>query len=643
MKRLFIILLSTFFLFCVSSGAQGQEENKENWTKVQTKHFTLIGVVDEIKLKELGVSLEQFRASLEHLSSDINLNASVETIVVVFKDQVAFKPFNIRNGAGYFQTGRNANYITLTNETVGEQNPQRVIYHEYVHSLIRNTFGRDVPLWFSEGLAEYYSTLKIKDAQNILLGGGVRSHIRQIRKQGLQIPLKTLFSIGDDSPYYSEDDKKNIFYAQSWLLMHYLIQKKGMPAIKKFIHALKDTAETEKAFTQSFQMNFAAAETELLQYLKKKDTFKPEFIKLENKLDFAIADVKCEAIEEAEVFVYLGELLALLNRSGSEEYLKRAAELDPKLPTAQAALGIQKAKAGNYAEAKIYLQRAVEAGTKNHLAHFYYAESINAEKAKTGFANGFTAEELKTMRAALKRAIELEPKFTDSYRLLAYINLIANEQPDESVVFLNRGLSYEPGNQDLIMMLAQSYLAKNDFVNAKTTLETIARTGTNEHYKAEAKAALNSLRETELSVARGKAAVKDVQQEAEEIAKQGFKNPTPTRKASSPAQFGLRQPSEDEKQIRGQLLEIQCQKNNNVILLVKSGEEVYRFFNTNLLGVNFVTFTARFSVGGEMNCGTISKENEIIATYRPTTDPATKHNGEIILIEFIPKDFPIAP
>lgn len=642
MKRLSIILFSIAFLFCVSN-AQEQEEYKESWTKVQTKHFTLIGDVDEIKLKELGISLEQFRGSVEHLSSGINLNASVETIVIVFKDRIAFKPFNIRNGAGYFQTGRNANYITLTNETAGEQNPQRVIYHEYVHSLIRNTFGRDVPLWFSEGLAEYYSTLRIKDEQNIILGGVVRSHVRQIRKQGLQISLKTLFSIGDDSPYYNEDDKKNIFYAESWLLMHYLIQKKGMPAIKKFIQALKDEAETEKAFAQSFQMNFAAAETELLQYLAKKETFKPDFVKLENKLDFAIADIKCEAIEDAEVFVYLSDLLALLNRPGSEEYLKRAAELDPKLPTAQAALGIQKARAGNYAEAKVYLQRAVEAGTKNYQTYFYYAESINAEKAKAGFANGFTTDELNIMRAALKRAIELEPKFTDSYRLLAYINLIANEQLDESVDFLKRGLSYEPDNQDLIMMLAQVYLAKDDFRNAKTTLEAIARTGTNESYKAEAKAALRSLRETELSVARGKAAMKDAQQEKEEIAKQGFNNPTATRKTSSPVQVGLRVPSEDEKQIRGQLLEIQCQKNNSVILLVKSGEEVYRFFKTNLQSVNFVTFTARFTVGGEMNCGAITKENEIIATYRPATDPAIKQNGEIILIEFIPKDFPVAP
>lgn len=640
MKRFSLALFLIAFIFSLS--VKGQEET---WTKVQTKNFTLIGNGDEIQIRQIGASLEQFREAFARLFTDINFTTTVPTVILVFKDRASFEPFNLKNGAGYFQTGKNQNYITLTLETTGEQNAQGVIYHEYVHSLVFNTFGRGVPVWFNEGLAEYYSTLKVKDEQSIIVGDLIRSHTEQIKNQGL-LSLNTLFSVGYDSPYYNENDKRNIFYAESWLLLHYLIQNengKRLSALRKFLKLLNEGTETEKAFTQSFQMSYAEMAQGLLQYVLKKKAIQPKVVSFENKFNL-VTDVKSEAIEEAEAFVYLGDLLELLNRSGSEDYLKRAAELAPKSPNAQAALGIQKAKGGNYAEAKIYLQRAIEAGTKEYLAHYYYAEAISAEKSKTDFANGFATEELNTMRNALKRAIELEPKFMDSYRLLAYINLIANEQLDESVSQLRKGLSYAPDNQDLIHLLAQCYLAKGDFRGAKETLEIIARTGTNPHYKAEAKRALDSLRETELSVARGEATMKDVKAELEEIRKQGFKYPPPSlEKKGMPLQVGLRKPAENEKQVRGQLIQIECQKNKSVILIVKSGEQMFRFFKTDLLSVNFVTFTARFSVGGQIGCGAITKDNEVVATYNPTNDPLAKHNGEIVLIEFIPKDFPTEP
>lgn len=640
MKRVSFLLIAFLFL-CVSVGAQ----EKENWTKVQTKNFTLIGNGDGFEIRQIGANLEQFREAFARLSTDINLTTQIPTVVIVFKDHISYNPFKVKEGVGYFQSGEHQNYITLTTETEGEQNPLMVIYHEYVHLLIINSYGRDLPLWYGEGLAEYYSTFSIRDEQSVILGNAVKSHIFQIKKHGL-LPLKTIFSVKNDSPYYNDVEKRSLFYAQAWLFMHYLIQNengKRMAQLKKFLQSLKDGIETEKAFVQAFQMSFAAMENELLQYVTKKDAIQSRVVNFEKKLNFVI-DLKSESVEEAEVFVHLSDLLSLLNRLGSDEYLKKAVELAPKSANAQAALGIQKAKGSNYSEAKIHLQSAIESGTKNYLVYYYYAESISQEKAKTDFKDGFTPDELKTMRVALKRAIELEPKFADSYRLFAYINLIANELLDESVEMLKKGLSQSPDNEDLTAILAQCYLAKSDFKNAKETLEIIVRKSSKEIYREEALAVLNSLREKELSVARGNAAMKDVKREDEEVKKLGSKYPLPSQeKKAVPMQVGLRQPKEDEKQVRGQLVQIECQKNKSVILVVKSGEREYRFFKLDLLSVSFVTFTARFSVGGEIGCGAITKDNEVVATYRPNDDPKIKHNGEIVLIEFIPKDFPTEP
>ncbi len=632
MKRLSFVLLAVVFLFSISINAQ------DKWTKVQTKSFTLLSNGDELQIKQVAVSLEQFREAFARLFPNSKITTHVPTVVFVFKDKASFAPFMVReNAVGHFQSGDDANYIALTTETTGGQNPYTIIFHEFVHLLVLNNFGTKVPLWYNEGLAEYYSTFKIKDERTVILGDPVKTHLYQIKKQGL-LPLKELFAVTQDSPYYNESDKRNIFYAESWLLMHYLIHNKNAEQ-KKFFEMLLKGIDTEKAFKESFQMSYEAMEQSLLEYATKKDVIQPNIASFENRLTLE-AETKTEQIEDAEAFVYLGDLLSFRDKTNAGDFYKKAGELAPKSASAKAALGIQKAKAGNYREAKELLKETVTAGTKNHLALYYYAESISAEKSRTDFSNGYSTEELQTMRASLKRVIELVPMFVESYRLLAFINLVANEQLDETVIFLKQGLKLSPNNQDLLFMLSQCYLAKSNFKDAKETLETIVRTTTIERYKSEAQARLNSLREVELSVLRGNAAMKDVQREAEEIKQKGMSFPPISQDTKSlPYQSGLRQPLEGEKQVRGQLVEIECKKDKSVLLVIKSDEQLFKLYKNDLQNVKFVTFTARFSVGGEIGCGQIKKDNEVVATYRPTT----KNDGEIVLIEFIPKDFPTDP
>ena len=43
-------------------------------------------------------------------------------------------------------------------------------------------------------------------------------------------------------------------------------------------------------------------------------------------------------------------------------------------------------------------------------------------------------------------------------------------------------------------------------------------------------------------------------------------------------------------------------------------------------------------MSGEINCGPRKVENTVIVTYRPAKDP-TRGAGEIVAMEFVPKDF----
>ena len=97
----------------------------------------------------------------------------------------------------------------------------QVVYHEFVHLLVNNSV-RSMPLWFNEGLAEYYATFEVQRVGRIARPRNVQEdHVLLLRDRFL--PLESIVAVDHDSPLYNESDKTSIFYAESWALVHYLL------------------------------------------------------------------------------------------------------------------------------------------------------------------------------------------------------------------------------------------------------------------------------------------------------------------------------------------------------------------------------------------------------------------------------------
>ena len=172
---------------------------KDNWISVRTKNFFLVGNDSEKEIKEVALKLEQFREVFTRLFPNMVFSTPVPTTVVVFKSHSSYAPFKPHaNTAGYFQPGRDVNYITLTTE-LNTADPFEVIFHEYTHLLVNNTF-KDAPLWFNEGLAEYYSTFKITDDRKVALGRAIGNHVYLLRASKM-LPLRTLFEVDHKSAH----------------------------------------------------------------------------------------------------------------------------------------------------------------------------------------------------------------------------------------------------------------------------------------------------------------------------------------------------------------------------------------------------------------------------------------------------------
>jgi tetratricopeptide (TPR) repeat protein len=644
MTRRSAFTISLFLSLLAFGSSSANVFAKDHWTSVRSKNFLFVSNASEKDIREVGTRLEQFREVFSRLFTNLNINSPIPTTVVVFKNHESYRPFqlNARN-AGYFQPGSDVNYIALKliKDPGTEQDPYTIIFHEYTHLLLRTTTG-NVPLWFNEGMAEYYSTFSVTDDRKVVMGKPISSHVYLLRERKM-LPLRALFQVDSKSPYYNEEEKQSIFYAESWALMHYLMLGKNgqrMPQLGNFIDLMAGSVPIEDAFRQAFSTTFENMEQELRAYIKR-DRYPFVSGSFTNKVIYD-STMRSTPITEAEAQAYLGDLLLKSNRADCETYLQKALALDPDQPMANASLGLLRVRQGKHEEARQRLERALAASSQNYLIHYYYAFALSREGIRDAdTVMGFAPEIAAKMRAELKRAIELRPDFLESYSLLAFVNLVTETDVDETVEMMKRILARSPERDDFVFMLAQLYLRNEDFGAARKLIDRLSKSsdlGLRQRAdglrnqlawldKQPARTTTGQADSSSLSATRagrninGQAIVYDVDPEAV-------------------LRESLRKPATGETQAQATLVRIDCD-NRGITFVVKIGDRFRRLSTDSFSHMSLTTFTA--AAGGEITCGPRKPEDNIVVAYVPTTDTRSKVDGVVKSVEFVPQDFKLKP
>ncbi len=648
MKRFVVFRTTVFFALAIVAFASTVGA-KDTWISVHSKNFFLVGNVSEKDLKQVGVRLEQFREVFGRLFTKSNLNSPVPTTVIVFKSDSSYRPFKpTANTSGYFQAGSDVNYIALTTEVKGEQDPFNIIFHEYTHLLVKNNV-ENPPTWFNEGLAEYYSTFSIAADQRVELGKPISSHVFLLRENKL-LPLRTLFQVDQKSPYYNEREKQSIFYAESWALMHYLILGKNgqrRNQMAKFLDLIRANIPIEQAFQQAFQTTFETMEKELREYIQQ-DRYPVVQGHFERKLELD-TDMQTAPVSEAEAQAYLGDLLLHSNRSESEAYLQRALALDPNLAMANAAMGMLRVREGKTDEARMSLERAAAANSQNYLIHYYYAYALSREGSLgSETVTSFTPETAAKIRDELKKAIELRPDFPESYNLLAFVNLVTGTQLDESIAMLKGAQRTSPGRNDFTYMLAQIYLRQENYQASRKLLEQLNKPNVDEDLRQRAQGLLRQV----VAIEEQKARIETVRPFA--ISDDAPLKQTPSD-PSSELRAVLRKPADGESQLQATLVRIECDA-KGIIFVVKAGDRLLTLKTDRFEHVEITTYSP--DVSGDITCGPRKTENAVVVSFVPSSDPAAAVNrakaannrakvsnaglrtdGLIRALEFVPKDF----
>jgi len=217
--------------------------------------------------------LELFRAVVYKVTNAHEGNESIPVELLLFNDGDDFRA-TVKDPRilGYTRPELRKQYLVTSRGVIG-MDTQHVIFHEYVHYLLRNGGTTALhPKWYDEGLAEMLAATRLqREGNTIVLGADIAGRIDDLRA-GIYVPLSRVVGTNDLSdwhPYHVA-----IFYSKSFALVNYLHLSRmaghdRTAQMSEYLRFYREGTDSSVAFEQAFGMSPAMMEKELGEFLSR--------------------------------------------------------------------------------------------------------------------------------------------------------------------------------------------------------------------------------------------------------------------------------------------------------------------------------------------------------------------------------------
>src|SRR4051812_17514242 len=419
----------------------GSRSADARWMRLRSPNFELYTDSSDSRARQVLTELEQFRNVFVTQSPERNVSP-LPVRVFLFQSEASFRPFQIReSSAGYYRSGPDGDYIAM-------RASDRTASHEYVHAILHHA-AHEVPAWFGEGMAEFYSTVVFRGNQ-MVVGEPVPSHLVTLRA-GKLLAMKTLLAVDSDSPYYRDKSKFGMFYAESWALVHMLhLSEKYRSGIAAFV------TMTLRGEPDALQKAFGRTETEIEKDLRQYvlgESFSHATLPAA-PID-KLAKVPGEPLSELDAALLLAKLFTVSERRSEAGKLYEAIlKAHPNSAEAEAALGYLALQKAEDESAVAHLRRALDLGLRNARLCLDLALLRRDQKAND-------AEVLDLLR----RSVRFDPDLYESRYSLGQFAL-RKGLPSEALPHLNRAAELQPNRMQAWDDLATAYLENKDRTHA---------------------------------------------------------------------------------------------------------------------------------------------------------------------------------
>lgn len=449
------------FVFALPAVAR---DNSSPWIQIRSAHFTVITDAGDHDGRHLADQFERMRWLFQTLFPKTRVDPPTPIVVVAVrarKDMQALEPAAyLAKGtvdlAGLFLREPEKNYILLRLDTE-EEHPYSTVYHELTH-LELGTEG--MPLWLNEGLAQFFQNTDIRD-KDVLFGQISGVDLSELQRNSL-IPLPVLFQVDANSPYYHQEAKGTLFYAESWLLTHELmIQdfKEHTSHVNEYLRLVSQNVDSVTAASRAFGdlhqlQTVLQGYTHLLSYTVLRLSSAAAPIDPKSLAVTPLTLPQADAIR-ADVMLYTGLM------DEARALLQTVLQADPNNVQAHESMGALELRSGHRDEARKWYGEAVALDSQSYLAQYE-----NGLLALDGSDRGAAVE------ASFKAAIRLNPGFAPAYDRLAALYGQRRDHLDDAHMMNLEAIELDPANVNYRINAAEILTEMSRYDDAIRVLET---------------------------------------------------------------------------------------------------------------------------------------------------------------------------
>ena len=175
------------------------------WRLTRSEHFEVYAQLSDPRARAILTWFEQLRAFFEQ-QSGTTMGSSPPVRVIVFASDRQYQPYRLRSTADAYYVGSGSqDYIVM-----GADDPVKfgLAAHEYAHLALR-AWNLQLPPWLTEGLAEFFATLRIT-GHATALGGTLPGRVQTLESRAW-MPVADLMSLSEESRGREERAAANLF------------------------------------------------------------------------------------------------------------------------------------------------------------------------------------------------------------------------------------------------------------------------------------------------------------------------------------------------------------------------------------------------------------------------------------------------
>ncbi|HUE51573.1 MAG TPA: tetratricopeptide repeat protein [Terriglobales bacterium] len=543
--------------------------NDPEWVEVRSSHFSVVTDAGERRGRETALRFEQMRAVFGALMTKKQVTIPVPLQIVAFRDGNEMRRFvPLWQGkpvqvSGLFQASNDRCFIILD---MAVDDPWQVVFHEYAHQLLNGNTGPQSQPWFDEGFAEFFSSIKVK-GKEAEIGLPVENDWHFLQKNSL-MDVADLFRVRHNSSIYSENgDRRSLFYAESWLLVHYLYDHRWLSKLPLYFALGQREIGIDESIRQAFGMSALYLNNRLRDYLSR-DQLRSYRVSVDSVTDGSKYVVRRLAITEVQA------VLADVHVHSADYQGKAVAEfegvlkVEPENAAALRGLGYAYFIKHQYQQAAECFSKALKHDSDDPRLLYYSA--LLAQSRGPGLSSD--REQLRVVKEQLEKAVALDPEYADAYRLLA-LTYASLGKKDQALQIILKAVDLNPRNERYLLNRAQLYMVDGKYDESIAALEELCKA--HDHEIAEqAEKELSAVREIKRASLAGvpvdarlgtaDAAAEFIRRERSDPHAAGASVPA-AEITQSPAEF-----------IRGKLEAVDCSASPEAVLTVVSGAKTLK-------------------------------------------------------------------